>query len=261
MASDVKDCKSWGILGCGWLGMSFAQAKLGKGDIVWGTTRTDLRREDLKAQGIQPVLMDLASPNSLWDAWPGWDALVIALPPGASASADQVAQIRKRMDASVWNVMVSSTSVYPSKPGIYEEGDALHRVSPHSGVDVLEVEKQWMGAKTTFLRCSGLIGPGRHLFRKGRGLLPSDRWVNVVHQVDVIRAISHVVGTRLAGPVNVSAPVHRTWNECFQQSECSQPSQHPEHRSINSGRLIESGFDFKFADPMCMPHLFPEPTP
>ncbi len=256
MASDVKECKSWGIIGCGWLGLSFAREKTSMGHSVWGTSQSHRGTKILERHGIQSVLFSLESPHHAGSPWPEWDVLVIALPPGASAHTERVAALRKRMDASQWNVVISSTSVYPSEPGVYDEGDAERRISPHSGMCVLDVETQWAGQRTTLLRAGGLIGPGRHLFRNAQGPRQPDRWVNVVHQNDVVRAISHVVQSELSGPVNVSAPVHRTWNECWAHGQPAGSLPLPEKRAIHVRRLIDSGFVFQHPDPAHMPDLF-----
>ena len=251
MATDVKECKRWGIIGCGWLGQAFARSVIQRGGSAWGTARSDNQLMAIAETGAGPLRFDMDHATSM-DAWPPSDAMLVALPPSASANAASIASIRKRMDATRWNVVISSTSVYPSAPGKYAESDAIHRVSPHSGIDVLSVEHQWRGPNTTLLRAAGLIGPGRPLFRKDRGQGAPDRWLNVVHVDDVVAAIHYCAAHGMQGPVNLAAPARRTLLECGRNGEEAIPLS-TEDRRISPELLMDAGFTFVHPDPKSMP--------
>ena len=251
MASDVKECKRWGIIGCGWLGQAFARAVSRQGGSAWGTARSESQLAAIAGTGAEPLRFDMDVEASL-DGWPPCDALLIALPPSASANATSIASIRRLMNTVRWSIVISSSSVYPSAPGTYTESDATHRISPHSGIDVLSVEHQWQGPKTTLLRASGLIGPERPLFKKSRGQGARDRWLNVIHVDDVIAAIHFCAAHGMQGPVNLAAPVRRTLFECGQDHEASTPLS-TEDRCISPDRLKKAGFTFIHPDPKSMP--------
>ena len=251
MATDVKECKRWGIIGCGWLGQAFARSVIQRGGSAWGTARSDNQLTAIAETGAGPLRFDMDHATSM-DAWPPSDAMLVALPPSASANTASIASIRRLMDTARWNVVISSTSVYPGAPGTYVESDAIHRVSPHSGIDVLSVEHQWRGPNTTLLRAAGLIGPGRPLFRKGREQGAPDRWLNVVHRDDLIAAIHFCAAGGIQGPINLVAPVRRTLFECGQDHEAA-ISVNTEDRCISPDRLKEAGFKFVHPDPKSMP--------
>ena len=251
MATDVKECKRWGIIGCGWLGQAFARSVIQRGGSAWGTARSENQLAAIAEIGAQPLRFDTnaAAPQ---DGWPPCDAMLVALPPSASANTASIASIRRLMDTARWNVVISSTSVYPGAPGTYVESDATHRVSPHSGIDVLSVEHQWRGPNTTLLRAAGLIGPKRPLFRKGRGQGAPDRWINLVHIDDVIAAIHFCAAEGIQGPINLAAPARRTLLECGGNGE-EAVRINTEDRRISPELLMDAGFNFVHPDPKSMP--------
>ena len=251
MATDVKECKRWGIIGCGWLGQAFARSVIQRGGSAWGSARSENQLTAFAETGAEPLRFD-TNATAPQDGWPPCDAMLVTVPPSASANAKSIVSIRRLMDATRWNVVISSTSVYPGAPGTYAESDAIHRVSPHSGIDVLSVEHQWRGSNTTLLRAAGLIGPERPLLRKTRAISTTDRWLNVVHIDDVVAAIHYCANHGLQGPVNLAAPVRRTLFECGRNDEEAVPL-NTEDRRISPELLMEAGFTFVHPDPKSMP--------
>lgn len=258
MASGVKECNSWGVIGCGWLGQAFARSVADTGGPVWGTGRQPSRLAAIARSGARALQLDLQNAASgLMDpaTLPEFDHLLIALPPGACV--DQAVQewLSSVMDIAAWSVVISSTSVYDEAPGQYTEADAVRRTSRHSGVSVLDVETALAGPRVTLLRAGGLVGPGRPLIRSAR---PVDlqRPIVAVHSTDVIRAIHHAARMQLSGPVNITCPIQRNRAACLGKQEgMAMPSAFD--RSISSARLLDSGFTFTHPDPARMPDLQP----
>ena len=251
MARDVKKDFDWGILGCGWLGTAWGLQCTSRGNRVWGSARRPEALASLEHVGIHPVPFDSVGDEA--DALPPCQTLLIALPPSAGVEAFQRAA--QLADASNWTVLISSTSVYPDEDGEYREPEAIRRVSPHSGMCLLDLEHLFDPNTTSILRAGGLFGPGRHpgQFLRGRPLArPSDP-VNVVHLNDVLRAIEHVSRMRLAGASNLVAPV-LTSREGFYAAAGAVTANPPsparaDGRRIVSDRVVASGFSFQHPDP------------
>ena len=251
MASDVKKDFNWGILGCGWLGTAWGRQCTSHGNRVWGSARRPEALASLEQVGIHPVPFDSVADEA--HHLPKCQTLLIALPPSAGVEAFQRAA--QRAEASDWTVLISSTSVYPDEDGEYRESDAIRRVSPHSGMCLLDLEHLFNPETTSILRAGGLFGPGRHpgQFLRGRPLTrPSDP-VNMVHRTDVLRAIAHVSRTRLAGASNLVAPA-LTSREAFYAAAGAVTVSPPSParaggRRVLSDRIAASGFSFQHPDP------------
>lgn len=258
MASVVKECYSWGIIGCGWLGKAFAAHITASGNTAWGTGRSPESCKAIAATGATPVHLDFGNPNGSEIALPPCHHLLVAMPPGAQAATAAQRVIHRYMDASDWTVLISSTSVYPEKEGIFKEEDAIQRISPHSGLAVKDVEGCYLRSSVSILRAGGLIGPGRPLFRPSTTSEPArpQRSLNIVHMADVIHAILHAAEAKLEGPINLVCPVSRVRSELFDPSA----GIHPEStfgKKVSVHRLLDSGFTFLHPDPAGMPDLHP----
>ena len=208
MAPDVNKIFDWGILGCGWLGRAWALDRIQAGESVWGSARRTRILSELKADGIHPVAFDASLEAN--EVWPRCRNLLIALPPSAGEeSFRKAAAFSHNCD---WTALISSTSVYPDGDGHHTEDDAVRRISPHSGVCLLDVESHFNATRTTILRAGGLFGPERHPggFLRNRDLTNPADPVNMVHLTDVLDAIGHVQRNQIAGPCNLVAPIARS---------------------------------------------------
>lgn len=258
MASVVKECYSWGIVGCGWLGRAFAAHITATGSTAWGTGRTPESCAAIAATGAIPIQLDFENPEVLQHELPKCQHLLVAMPPGAQAAKAAQNVIRRIMDESEWSVLISSTSVYPEEEGVFTEVDAVRRISPHSGIAVKDVEAYYAQSSASILRAGGLIGPGRPLFRPSSPSNASrpQRLLNVVHISDVIRAILHVTENRIQGPINLVCPVSRTRNEIT--SPVPEGTAKPlTGKKVSADRLLASGFSFLHQDPAGIPDLHP----
>lgn len=252
MAPDVNKIFDWGILGCGWLGRAWALDRIQAGESVWGSARRTRILSKLESAGIHPVAFDTALETN--EVWPRCRLLLVALPPSAGEEAFQKAAAFSH-DCD-WTVLISSTSVYPDGDGHHTEDNAVRRISPHSGVCLLDVESHFNAARTTILRAGGLFGPERHPggFLRNRDLIKPADPVNMVHLTDVLSAIDHVEQNRIAGPCNLVAPIARSRGDFYGAAgavtSSSPISVRSEGRRILSDRLIDSGFAFRHPDPV-----------
>ena len=253
MASDVKECYDWGVLGCGWLGKAFARQLAEAGQSVWGSTRSQERFPAIADAGAHPVEFDLdhAGHPPTWP--PPCHHLLVAVNPSVDTEALGNVLRSAMGERTRWCVVISSTSVYPDEPRNFEETDAMDRTSPHSGVSVLKFEQALASSRTSFLRAGGLIGPGRPLFRPTQRPIHENRPLVVTHVDDIIAAVLHVARHEMSGPTNLVCPIRRTRAECTSRSdgtEAASPS-----RSISSQRILDSGFTFRHPDPCSMSNL------
>lgn len=259
MSLSVKECYEWGILGCGWLGQAFARRILSDGGTVWGSAKSEASLASIAETGAKAVPFDAHADHPI--GFPPCQHLLVAWPPKVGAQDAARAIKRCQTEHTLWTVAISSTSVYPKEPAIYTENMAERRISPHSGVCVLDIERATEGPTTAHLRAGGLVGPERPLLRPRRSA-PSDTLLNVIHIDDVIGAIQHTVDHQLSGAFNLVCPKHRTRQECkaialgtstMAQSESPKPH---ESRLVSSQRLLDTGFSFQHPDPA----FFPAPS-
>lgn len=254
MASIVKDCYAWGVLGCGWVGAAFAREVTRQGERVWGSARRAESLENVAANGAVPIPHDALGSGHEGPEFPPCRKLLVALPAGIGIGAITEAVSRARSIRTEQVVVISSTSLYPDQPRVFSEEDAVSMPSPHSGVRMLDLERALDASGTTFLRAGGLIGPQRPLFRAGVHR-PMDRPLVIIHQDDLVRAILHAADHALMGAFNVVCPVLSTRRDCLGEGRA-----HPEvgGRRISTHKLLATGFDFLHPDPRTMPDLHPK---
>lgn len=220
------------VLGCGWLGHPLAKRLVDKGLSVRGSTTTPAKISDLRADGIEPMVISLdpdlsgTDPNSFFES----SVLVLNIPP--PRGVDDVRAVHRRQVAAVrdaavdgaveWVLFASSTGVYPSidreiteddlPPG---QPDALPGPRRATGEALLEVEALLMetpGLDTTIVRLGGLYGgdrnPGRFLAGRtevGRPEAP----VNLIHRDDAVGVFLTLIDNDVRGEVfNACADEH-----------------------------------------------------
>jgi nucleoside-diphosphate-sugar epimerase len=194
------------IIGCGYLGRRVAAAWLAEGHEVFATTRSEKRAEQLRAEGIQPIVGDLAIKESL-PKFPPVESVLHSV--GFDRSADQsieqvyvqgLANVLDAVDSARLKLFffISSTGVYGQSDGqwVDEQSDCQPRRA--GGKACLDAENLLrthpLGDLAVILRLSGLYGPGRIPRRKemSDGLplsVPTEGFLNLIHVDDVVRII------------------------------------------------------------------------
>lgn len=198
------------ILGCGWLGLPLAEQLRNDDYLVKGSTTSSDKLELLKGKNIIPFLLKLdpeLNCNDCDDFWQS-DLLVLNIPPGRGRKnvrehhLKQIeAVIEKVKNAPIDRlIFISSTSVYPEKPGIVSEEDIEfgNAVRP-SGNALLEAEKKLLNQDkfdTTVIRFGGLYGYDRNPAKYLSGRQNMDKGnapVNLIHQDDCIAIIQNII--------------------------------------------------------------------
>lgn len=218
------------IIGCGYLGRRLGVRLIGEGGRVLGTARSPGRAQELAAIGIEPVLADVLSPETL-DRLPAVDRVFYAVGFDRSAGAsmhdvyvDGLRSVLDHLPESVRRlVYAGSTGVYGQSGGEWVDEDSPTEPMHESGRVVLEAEgvvRDWARARGTsavVLRFAGLYGPGRVVRRAilERGEpIPGDpeKFLNLIQIDDAARAAAAALDADDPDPVYLVAddrPVSR----------------------------------------------------
>lgn len=207
------------VVGAGWLGLALARRLAADGLAVAATTTTPARLAELREAGLEPRLLDLDDPAGPPAAGLDAGAVVIAVPPGRDRAAHpaRLARLGAALGPDAWPVLLSSTGVYPDRPGApatREEDAPAPEAAPPRARALLLAERALREAApaATVLRLGGLWGPGREPGRwlAGRRDVPGpDEPVNLVHRDDAVAAVRAVLAAGARGATyDVVAPVH-----------------------------------------------------
>jgi nucleoside-diphosphate-sugar epimerase len=190
------------IIGCGYLGKKVARQWLSHGGRVFALTRSQSRAEQLRSDGLQPIVGDVLQLESLEDL-PEVASVLCAVGhsrrSGHSLHSMYVEGLRNVLDrvrAPTRFLYVSSTGVYDQRDGaeVTEESDTSP--TEESAQAVLEAEKLLKERlpEAIILRFAGIYGPGRLLrednIRSGEPLATdANLWLNLIHVDDGAAAV------------------------------------------------------------------------
>jgi nucleoside-diphosphate-sugar epimerase len=194
------------IVGCGYLGARVGSLLVRKGDQVFGTVRSSQRATEIANFGIEPLIADVLSPETL-ESLPAVERVLCCVGFDRAGGADMrtvyvegLRNLLERLPALVSRlVYASSTSVYGQSDGEWVDEDSPAEPIQESGRVCLEAEQvasHWAraaGVSLVVLRFSGLYGPDRvirrALLQRGEPI-PGDpaRFLNLVHIDDAAQA-------------------------------------------------------------------------
>ena len=216
--------KKISILGCGWFGFPLGKSLVKKGYKVLGSTTTPQKLLLLKAQGIDSYLLQLPPTiNKPSDQFFKSDILIITIPPRSPDYLNQITQLKDLLilHGTKRVIFISSTSVYENDNREIDETTPAMPESAsgnlmRSAEELLLTSEEF---KTTIIRFSGLIGPGRHpaRFLAGKVNIPNGRApVNLIHLDDCIGIIEAVIEKDMFGKIfNGVCPDHPTRKEFY----------------------------------------------
>lgn len=199
--------KTIGILGCGWLGLHLSQHLLQTNYIVKGSTTSPSKLDELKAQGIDPYLVDLQHPNDdeINAFLSNIEVLVITIPPirGEESTLYQTS-FKRLIPYLIQNkvkkvMMMSSVSVYEPSETVITESSTAYSQDPTSKqiVEAEEVLQSTRELTSYILRLGGLFGPDRKPVRYivNRGILDNPAMpINMIHLNDIIQFTTALLG-------------------------------------------------------------------
>jgi nucleoside-diphosphate-sugar epimerase len=194
------------IVGCGYLGQRLGTRLRREGETVWGTVRSEERAEQLRAVGIEPVILDVLKLANVL-TWPRVERVFYCVgfdrASGAtmrSVYVDGLRDVVASLPDSVRRlVYASSTGVYGQTGGEWVDEGSEARPVTESGQVCLEAEevvREWSlarGVSCVVLRFSGLYGPARVVRRAAierREAISGDgdRFLNLIHIDDAVTA-------------------------------------------------------------------------
>lgn len=199
--------KSVSITGFGWLG----QYLLEELNLNGYTTKVSVTKTEkaslLVEKKISAFVVDITQTNNIPTGYLNSSIHIIAIPPSKVGSNyhHHISAYLQLLPVSATVVFISSTSVYPSVSGSYnEESDVVDHT-------IVAAEKSVMQFTPRFiiLRCAGLIDNQRHPanFLAGKTNLEGpNSTVNLIHGKDVAKALIRILALGLNGIYNLSLP-------------------------------------------------------
>lgn len=248
------------ILGCGWLGLPLADHLIKRNHNIKGSTTTKNKIKELREHAITPYLLklipQLSGSEQVTDFWKS-NVLVLNIPPGRNRNSvvdyhmQQVKEVINQLKTGAVDhvIYISSTSVYPSAPGVVHEDDAQPgRAGRASGNALLEAETLLLNSddfNTTVLRFGGLYGDDRHPARYMAGRTNLDRGeapVNLIHRDDCIAIITQIIEKNITGEVfNAVSDGHPTRKDYYTKAAKALGLEQPTFKENNQG----TGQDYK----------------
>ena len=200
------------VFGAGYLGGEFAKQGLVRGMRVTALTRNPEKAEQLRADGIEVIVGDLA--NHAWHPQIAGNVdfvLNSVSSGGGGVEGCQHSYVEGMRSVVAWAkhrkvstfVYTGSTSVYPQDDGVeISESDETDTGNGRTArlLDAEKIARESDAfARCFILRLSGIYGPGRHhvlnQIRAGGALAGrGDHRINLIHRDDICRAIWSVFG-------------------------------------------------------------------
>ena len=196
------------VIGCGWLGFPLAIELLKHGHVVYGSTTSKNKFEELSSAAILPFLYDGHINKLISIPTNEIDCLIINFPPSKSFDyPTQIEDLIQQFPENCKIIFTSSTSVYQD---LEEEMNENGAVKIDHAVFLAEEILRSSEKQVTILRLAGLIGSNRHpiKFLSGKDIEHGNMAVNLVHQDDVIAAIICVIQ---------SNAWNKTYNVCWNE--------------------------------------------
>jgi nucleoside-diphosphate-sugar epimerase len=201
------------IIGCGYIGLALARELLRLGSQVTGLRRTPGPPAGSEAGGIEGLewwAADVTRPETLPAITRPFDGVVQCAASGGGGVEDyRRTYLEGTRNALAWLAASPPRKfIYTSSTGVYgqSDGSAVDETSPTEPAsptaDILIATEQLLvaaarerGFPAVILRLAGIYGPGRgywlRQFLAGEARLEGDgqRWLNMIHQEDVVGAV------------------------------------------------------------------------
>ena len=260
--------KIYGVVGCGWLGLSMAQKGIKEERSVHGTTTTKEKIKDLESEGIVVHLLDSKKDEKDLKWLNQVDVLLLNIPPSSLKEryGDFMMKIAKQVKSDAKIIFISSTSVYANNNQVVTEESELEGTRRNSSY-IINAEKQledFAKDRLTIIRMSGLVGKERNpaKYMKAREIRGGKEPVNLVHLEDCMGIIDHIIDSSIWGEIfNASAAKHPSKEEYYtfaaEKLKIEPPtfnSKPQAYKIIDGEKLVKKfGYSYAYDDP----HSFP----
>lgn len=224
-----KSKKSIAVIGCGWLGLPFAERMIETGWKVKGSTTQKEKMLKLSNIGIEAYILNIHEQKSIDSTLFDVDYMLINIPPGRKDSEvlkNYPAEIDRLLEAAKMGttikkiLFISATSVYGKPEDLIDERTET-KPETDAGKAILGAEEFVVKSSLPYviLRFGGLAGPNRHpgRFLAGRvGLTSGNQSINFLHLEDAIGVVMYMFDHQIKNKVfNVVAPIHPTKKEFY----------------------------------------------
>lgn len=267
--------KTVSIIGLGWIGEPLGFFLLEKGFQVLGSTTSAEKQEKLAQKGIQAVRFSLSPhPEGVgYHALFQSQILVVNIPPRARSGngafhLEQIKYLRSLIDNSSIRkvIFVSSTGIYPEVASDEKYSEHFPLSLENTGNDTIFRAEELMAKdrnfELTIVRFGGLMGddriPGKYF--SGKENVVGHSRVNFIHRLDAVRMLTWLIEQDLWNETfNGVAPIHPLRREIYQKNALDlgidpplgyQNQSEGKHRLIDSGKIVKTGFEFEFPDPL-----------
>ena len=251
-----------------------------KGVQVFGSTTTAEKQEKLSQKGIQAIRFSLnPHPEGVgFHALFQSEILVVNIPPRSRSGngafhLEQIKYLRSLIDNSPIQqvIFVSSTGVYPEVPSEKKYGEEFLLSLENTGNDTIFRAEQLIEKDRkydlTIVRFGGLLGddrvPGKYF--SGKENVAGHTRVNFIHRKDAVRMLAGVLEKGLWNETfNGVAPIHPLRRDIYEKNGAdlgiAPPASYqnePEGRDrlIDSSKILKTGFEFEFPDPLGFSYL------
>lgn len=190
------------ILGCGYVGEKLAKACVAEGITVTGTTRSEVRADELRATGIEAVVAE--SPEQLPDELLAQcDGVLDSIPLARDESGMHASQLQwlpsitPKLTNLKWAGYLSTTGVYGDAGGGWVDESWPCKPTSERGRLRLNAERAWLdsGLPTEVFRLAGIYGPERNIIDKLKaGGYRAVQWnpphySSRIHVADIVAAL------------------------------------------------------------------------
>lgn len=272
---EENSMKTISIIGLGWIGEPLAFYLQEKGMHVIGSTTSSEKQEKLLKEGLQAIRFSLnphpegVGFNALFQS----EILVVNIPPrtrsvNGAFHLEQLKYLRSLIDNSPIQkvIFVSSTGVYPEVTSPEKYGEDFPISMENAGNDTIFQAEQLMEKRRkydlTIIRFGGLMGdarvPGKYF--SGRENVAGHTRVNFIHRKDAVRMLAWVMEKELWNETfNGVAPIHPLRRDIYEKNALdlgiAPPASYQNElegngRLIDSGKIIKTGFEFDYPDPL-----------
>lgn len=262
------------IIGLGWIGTPTAHLLNDSFQVIGSTTSSE-KQAKLSSEGLKAVRFSLNPHpegegfNALFQS----EILIVNIPPRSRTGdgafhLEQIKYLKSLLDNSPIKkvLFVSSTGVYPNEniDGKYAEDFSVTLANTgHETIfraeEMLHKDRNY---DLTIVRFGGLLGEDRIPLRyfTGKENVAGHTRVNFIHRQDAARMLAWIVEKGLWNQnFNGVAPEHPLRREIYEKLSRETGMAHPasyqnepegNDRLISSEKILATGFQFHFPDPL-----------
>ncbi len=267
--------KTVSIIGLGWIGEPLGFFLREKGFQVKGSTTSAEKQAKLSSRGLNAIRFSLnPHPEGLgFHELFQSEILVVNIPPRTRSGngefhLEQIKYLRGLLDNSGVKkvIFVSSTGVYPEVISNEKYAEHFPLSVENAGNDTIFCAEQLMAKNSNYelttVRFGGLLGddriPGKYF--SGKENVVGHTRVNFIHRRDAVKLLAWVIEKELWNETfNGVAPIHPLRREIYEKNAAElsiappasyQNEAEGKDRLIDSSKIIGTGFEFEFPDPL-----------